>query len=334
MNKNSLRNKSTPVKNLRKSKSPTKKEKDKIQRPSPYNLFIMHFSKEYPQYAELSNMNRLIEQAKIWKALSESDKDVWRQRSEEIYQQLLSNPEKKEEIFNKFRSSKKSEPIFLENLDARTENTNKKGKSSKSKKANNIESENSENKNTFEVLKIKFSLDEVFPTITRTVEIPSNFNFCQLHHCIQDSFDFYDTAAHLFLLDDGKGPINSNKEDFYLIGNYLSNELPHIYYEYKNEDYWKIKIEFISKSIANEKMDIPLMIDGSYANPPENVGGPEGLTKFIKVMANPNDIQYDSFNKWYMEERIGSDSSKFEFKKFDPKLTTFRKTFIIKEKKV
>ena len=342
MNKKSLKNlknNNTAVKNLRESKSPTKKESDKdkdknlIKKPSPYNLFAMHFRKDNPEYLNLSNSHRTIEMAKVWNSFSESEKDFWRKKANDIYNQMLSNPEKKDEIFTQFKSSR----LYLnseENLESDIENKNKKGKSSIMNTECSMGSVNSEKKKQFEILKLKFSLDEVYPTITRIVQIPSDFNFCQLHHCIQDSFNFYDTASHFFLLakENKIGSNDLKNESMFLIGNYISKEFPTIYYEYKNEDNWKIKIQFISRLLENEKMEIPLMVYGTYANPPENVGGPKGFLKFIKVMSNPKDIEYDSFNGWYMEERLGSDSSKFDFKKFDPKNVKFRKTYIIYDK--
>lgn len=200
------------------------------------------------------------------------------------------------------------------------------------------------------ILKIELELGDF--EVWRKIIVPINYNFRYLHKIIQKLFNWQDYHLHEFFIyseekDDTKNwnqseyhrdgykailnilpdqenleynkyELNFEKEDFKLA---IENEvklkevLPaRIKYIYDYGDNWQhyIKTEkIIDDYISNQ----PKFLEGSGTAPPEDAGGINGFSKFMKIISDSSHEDYESMLEWaetqgfreYDPEKIKSD---------------------------
>lgn len=84
-----------------------------------------------------------------------------------------------------------------------------------------------------------------------------------------------------------------------------------IEYEYDFGDGWRHEIKLEKKLEAGASQDLACL-DGAYACPPDDCGGPWGYADMLQIIADPNHPEYQETREW-----LG--------KKFDPKVFDARK---------
>jgi len=161
---------------------------------------------------------------------------------------------------------------------------------------------------------------KLYPQIAwRRVITPINTTFKELHEILQVAFDWKDYHLYEFNIIDeaGKCILNviSEFEEVYEdsqeckiildsqvdISEY-TNQKYRIVYCYDHGDNWEHEIT-IQGVNANYDKNYPTCVMGVGNTPPEDVGGITGYKGFLKIMANPNHVEYESMKRWAQGQR-------------------------------
>jgi hypothetical protein len=151
--------------------------------------------------------------------------------------------------------------------------------------------------------------------IWRRVLVPSTLTFRHLHVIIQTVFDWQNYHLHMFevkkagaktkniVMDDDPETLEWLDSDRYdlLQERFVTLEdiLPdheEVIYEYDFGDSWMHKI--ILEKVIKSNSFRALFIEGKGERPPEDVGGTYGYHEYKRVMANPDDPEYESMKIW------------------------------------
>lgn len=180
------------------------------------------------------------------------------------------------------------------------------------------------------VYQFKIALDHITPLISRTIQVPENYSFWDLHVAIQDAMGWQDYHLHEFKLMDPKDrrekrigiPDDENPFDYKTfpgweepIAEYFSLDNPFAEYDYDFGDNWEhtIKLEKILEKQPDTKY--PVCIDGERACPPEDCGGPWGYTDLLEALADKNHEEHANMKRWL--------GGKLDSEGFDPKKVKF-----------
>jgi len=190
-------------------------------------------------------------------------------------------------------------------------------------------------------MQFKIILRDVKPRIWRIIQVPSNFNFQQLHIAIQDAMGWFDCHLHQFFLKDIENPLNTisigllddemdleeddgmKDETLFLIKDYFKVPNTKVLYEYDFGDGWEHDIIF--EGVAYEKGQMPIIVNGKNPCPPEDAGGSNGFMEFLKIMKNPEHPEHEEMSDWYLNNRCGSNGKQFIPEKFNKNRVRFRK---------
>ncbi|WP_434581568.1 plasmid pRiA4b ORF-3 family protein [Sulfurimonas sp. NW15] len=145
------------------------------------------------------------------------------------------------------------------------------------------------------------------PTIYRTIQVPSNFTFYDLHLVIQNAFNWDD--AHLFEFIIKKKLIADHEDEFgeenilsardILLEDEFKRKSQKAIYIYDFGDHWEHEI-VLKKSFPPEAgQQYPACIDAQGNTPPEDVGGVWGFEDFKKTMSDKNHPEYLEMKEWY-----------------------------------
>lgn len=183
------------------------------------------------------------------------------------------------------------------------------------------------------LLKVELELENY--QAWRRVIVPLNYFFYNLHQVIQRLYSWQDYHLHEFFIyneekDDSKNWNHSeyHKGGYKAIYNVVSDKEQYLYnknqldyasedfemifekatllkdylparlkYIYDFGDYWCHYIE-VEEIIDDYNKIKPEFIDGAGAAPPEDVGGPGGFERFMEVMSDPDDEDYQFMLEW------------------------------------
>lgn len=172
------------------------------------------------------------------------------------------------------------------------------------------------NKN--QVMQFLIELDGISPLIWRIIQVPSDYNFWDLHVAVQDAMGWTDSHLHHFEIK-GKGkrkPERIGIPDFE-----RWSELPEVFpgweiwisayfndlgiqatYEYDYGDGWIHHIRIEGYIYRNPKIKYPVCTGGERACPPENCGGVTGYGNVITVLSDPEHEEYEEMKVWAGED--------------------------------
>lgn len=154
------------------------------------------------------------------------------------------------------------------------------------------------------IYQLEITLANTEPSLWRRVQVPSSMTLADLHRIIQLCIGWLDMHMHQFqagvkfygppVADDyGDTPI-LDESRFQLIG--LEREmLQGILYTYDFGDSWEHVISLEKVLPQSEAKPYPVLVDGSRACPPEDIGGPPGYQFFLEALANPEGEDYEEF---------------------------------------
>jgi len=164
---------------------------------------------------------------------------------------------------------------------------------------------------TEKILEFKITLQGINnPVIYRTIQIPSNFTFYDLHVIIQSAFNWED--AHLFEFMIKKKRIGDYKDEFgeenllsareILLEDEFQRKAQKALYIYDFGDNWEHEI-VLQKSFEPQKgKKYPVCIEAQGNTPPEDVGGVWGFESFKEIMKDKNHSEYLEMREWYDHE--------------------------------
>lgn len=150
-----------------------------------------------------------------------------------------------------------------------------------------------------QILRLKITLEHVDPAPWREIEIRSDKTLPHLHDVIQAAFLWNDRHLWDFRIGDRKyqiknadfwvepmwGPpvmdVTTKKLDFF-----RNTKVPQVVYTYDFGDDWMHRVELISKRPVEPNDPLPRCVDGQWATPPEDIGGPPMYEAFKEAREN------------------------------------------------
>ena len=194
------------------------------------------------------------------------------------------------------------------------------------------------------IFQFKISLQEINPTIWRRIQVPAKYSFWDLHVAIQDSMGWFDSHLHVFRLKKPHGKkiieIGIPMDDFddikilqgwdEYISDYLFEPGMIATYEYDFGDSWNHEIVLEGILLKDKTSNYPRCIDGQRACPPEDCGGIWGYENLLKVIADPDNDEYESTIEWLSGWYGKYDPEAFNSKKikFDNPKKRWKKAFL------
>ncbi|MFW6245219.1 MAG: plasmid pRiA4b ORF-3 family protein [Fibrobacterota bacterium] len=175
------------------------------------------------------------------------------------------------------------------------------------------------------VLQFKIEMPGILPLIWRRIQVPSNYNFWDLHVALQDSMGWLDYHAHYFTIK-AKGGRKEHRIGLPDFDRF--DELPEIYpgweipvlqyfndlgvsatYLYDFGDSWWHKVTLEGYLVKEKNIEYPVCIAGERACPPEDCGGVHGYYNTLKTLSCPDGEEYEQTKRWVGEDW---DSEKFD----------------------
>ncbi len=158
----------------------------------------------------------------------------------------------------------------------------------------------------------KIELKNIKPKIWRTLQVPENYSFWDLHVAIQDVMGWHDCHLHEFeIIDldigeevrigipdeefDNADTLPGWKlrmADYFSLGNQTAN------YTYDFGDNWEHNIKLEKILPRGNNLSYPKCLDGKRACPPEDCGGCLGYEDILKIIQNPSDKEYKETLEW------------------------------------
>ncbi len=160
---------------------------------------------------------------------------------------------------------------------------------------------------------LKITLRGVRPPIWRRVEVRGSTTLGELHTIIQAAMGWYDCHLHAFDIagsrymppDESGGFDWDGLADFDETGVRLSDVLGEgekLRYDYDFGDGWEhtVAVEQITRNDVDSSsaVELPRIVAGRRACPPEDCGGPGGYEDLLRVIADPSDPEHDATREW------------------------------------
>jgi hypothetical protein len=181
-------------------------------------------------------------------------------------------------------------------------------------------------KNLDKIYQIKVGLLEINPLIWRRFLIPANVTLHRLHLVLQDVMGWQN--YHLYRFRIGKKEYSTPDPDNELyeldfknsfrvkLGNIIKEKGSIFLYVYDFGDGWEHQLLVEDIIERDPKKQYPLCLEGEYASPPEDSGGPDRYMKLLEIIKNPYHDEFQTIRTWL--------GKKFDPYKFDLILANLR----------
>ncbi len=185
------------------------------------------------------------------------------------------------------------------------------------------------------VYQFRIELLEIEPPIWRRIQVPSRYNFWDLHVAIQDSMGWLDYHLHAFhvrmphkkkMVDIGIPDDELDEEEIkpgweIPIAHYFSEIGDEALYEYDFGDSWIHHILFEGVLLREKGGKYPKCIAGERACPPEDCGSVPGYYELLEIIKNPDHPEYEDMNEWLKGH--AKNYYPYDPDKFDPSAVYF-----------
>jgi transcriptional regulator with XRE-family HTH domain len=162
------------------------------------------------------------------------------------------------------------------------------------------------------VLTLRVGLDEIEPPVWRRIQIPSTFDFFELHVALQDAMGWRDTHLHEFEASEpatGRRlliglPDDENPEERPTEPGWTTPVAPiltpgaSVRYLYDFGDDWSHTVTCEAREPRDAGVRYPRCLDGARACPPEDVGGPPGYMDFLAAVIDPSHEDREAMLQW------------------------------------
>ncbi len=157
----------------------------------------------------------------------------------------------------------------------------------------------------------------IHPTIWRRIQVPSGYNFWDLHVAINDAMGWLDYHLHHF---DIKGKHKSKAVHIGIPDFDRTYELQEVYpgweilmmayfndlgieakYVYDYGDDWHHSVKLEGYMYRGKGVKYPICVDGERACPPEDCGGPGGYYNVLETLADPEHHDHEDMRTWVGE---------------------------------
>jgi len=150
------------------------------------------------------------------------------------------------------------------------------------------------------------------PVLSRTLGLPRDLNFAQLHEVLQAAIGWTDSHLHQFIVgglvvgapeyleEEANGPRVIEATEVHLRDlrfPYGPDAQLEILYQYDFGDNWQHRL-ILTPMPRAEGVKYPRCIAGSRACPPEDVGGDIGYEQFLEAWRDPEHEEYAANRRW------------------------------------
>jgi hypothetical protein len=156
------------------------------------------------------------------------------------------------------------------------------------------------------IARLKVVLDHVEPKVMRRFEVPVTMRLSRLHTVLQIILGWTDSHLYDFHFRETAYSIPDPEFDYHCIDARSTslhkaikdNGTLSFKYIYDLGDGWthSIKVEKIEPAIVG--LDYPFLIQASGRCPPEDIGGPHGYAKLLKILDDTRHPQHDDMLAW------------------------------------
>ena len=158
------------------------------------------------------------------------------------------------------------------------------------------------------IARLKITLDDVEPVVSRRIEVPLAIRLDRLHHVLQIVVGWTDSHLYEFRFRGigfgipdpdwgiGDGPIDARKTT--LLAVIEDTGAKSFKYLYDFGDGWEhaIKIEKIQPAASGTIY--PRLMGATGRCPPEDVGGPWGYQEMLEALADPHHERHGEMRDW------------------------------------
>jgi hypothetical protein len=162
--------------------------------------------------------------------------------------------------------------------------------------------------NPLKIYQLKVTLAETEPAIWRRILIPSTVTLHRLNLILQNVMGWTNSHLYMFVIgaieygepdtdnEFNKLPcVDSRKAK---LGQVVKTKGSTFAYEYDFGDTWihELVVEDIMEPISGFRY--PVCIEGKRACPPEDCGGPDGYSRLLGIIVNPEHKEYSELMTW------------------------------------
>jgi hypothetical protein len=181
------------------------------------------------------------------------------------------------------------------------------------------------------VYQFKISLREITPVVWRRIQVPTKYDFWDLHVAIQDSMGWLDYHLHQFsikrphahkITEIGFPDDEGYYDDIEIlpgweinISSYFSDLGVSALYRYDFGDGWEHDILLEGLMIKEPSIKYPRCVGGEFKCPPEDCGGVSGFFDFLEAVLNPTHKEHKRMIEWY--------GKKYDPNEFNPQKIRF-----------
>lgn len=146
------------------------------------------------------------------------------------------------------------------------------------------------------VVRMKITLDDVAPPVSRTLEVPLDIRLDRLHTVFQAALGW--TDSHLWEMSFGRtgfgipdtsygfaGPIDARKTT--LARALEDTRRKSFQYLYDFGDSWDHSVRIEKVGPGNPHLTYPRILDATGERPPEDCGGPWGYAEKLEALSEP-----------------------------------------------
>lgn len=164
----------------------------------------------------------------------------------------------------------------------------------------------------FLIVRAEVHIDGIEPRIKRSLELPLDLNFAQLHEVLQAAFGWTDSHLHQFDVgglaigapefneDDLDGPRTFEASEVCLRDLTFPNGPDPtliVTYKYDFGDGWHHHM-VLRPQPRDKAARYPRCVDGTRSGPPEDVGGCYGYAEFLEVWRDPSKEEHKAMRRW------------------------------------
>ena len=160
-------------------------------------------------------------------------------------------------------------------------------------------------------VRLRITLEYIEPAPFRVVDVPLTFTLAKLHEVIQGLFGWEDSHLWCFEVSGQRFELPDPEALWYpgwkkirdarrfTLSRAVREATGQMLYTYDFGDNWLHRIEFVRVFRVENPGSLPAFVEGKWAAPPEDCGGPFGFMDFREALADPSHEEHEHLREWY-----------------------------------
>lgn len=156
-----------------------------------------------------------------------------------------------------------------------------------------------------DAVRLRITLQYIEPAPWRVIDVPLGSTLASLHQVIQAAFGWEDCHLWHFLLRGRRAGIRDRGDPECAdagrvrLARWLTPRAKEMAYIYDFGDNWLHRIQIERRFRAENLSALPEFLEGAWAAPPEECGGPMGFAVLKDAIADPRHEDHDHFVEWH-----------------------------------